>query len=179
MTTLTDTTPRVWIGCLECYNAGELVGDWFDAVNAGQVTTSALHHRPIRPGTHEELWCLDHENLPITGECSPQEAAELARLVDEVLEDERQALMAWVLTGDYVEDGDGLPSLDDFDECYCGAWSSFREYAEQLAADIGLLSGVPDEIARYFNWEAWTRDLRFECTALDAPEGGVYVFRTP
>ena len=23
--------PRVWIGCLACYNEGNLVGDWFDA----------------------------------------------------------------------------------------------------------------------------------------------------
>ena len=27
-------TPRVWTACLGCYNAGALVGDWFDAIDA-------------------------------------------------------------------------------------------------------------------------------------------------
>ena len=38
-TPTTDTTPRAWIGCLACYNEGRLVGDWYDAINAAEVTT--------------------------------------------------------------------------------------------------------------------------------------------
>ena len=30
---------------------------------------------------------------------------------------------------------------------------------------------------RYFNWDAWTRDLGFDYTAAPAPAGGVFVFR--
>lgn len=175
-TTITNTTPRVWIGCLQCYNEGKLVGDWYDAVDADEITTSALHGRKIQPKTHEELWVMDHENLPITGECSPHDAAELAGVMEEVPEGDRAALIAWVLSGDYVEDGDGLPSISDFEERYCGEWVSFREYAEQLGDDIGLLDDVPEEIARYFDWDAWTRDLMFDYTTEDAPTG-VYVFR--
>lgn len=67
MTATIDTTPRVWIGCLQCYNEGNLVGDWYSASEADKITTSKVHERVINPGTHEELWCLDHENLPITG----------------------------------------------------------------------------------------------------------------
>lgn len=37
-TTAISTTPRAWIGCLACYNEGRLVGDWFDAVTADEVT---------------------------------------------------------------------------------------------------------------------------------------------
>lgn len=35
MNTITaeDTTPRIWVGCLAHYNAGRLVGEWFDAVD--------------------------------------------------------------------------------------------------------------------------------------------------
>ena len=40
----TDTTPRVWIGCLACYNEGRLVGDWYDAITADEITT-ASHQR--------------------------------------------------------------------------------------------------------------------------------------
>ena len=81
-----------------------------------------------------------------------------------------------MLSGDYVEEDDGLPSVSDFEERYCGEWGSFREYAEQLADDIGLLNDVREEIARYFDWDAWARDLMFDYTTEDAP-AGVYVFR--
>lgn len=53
----------------------------------------------------------------------------------------------------------------------------FRDYAEDLADDIGLLNDAPEELARYFNWDAWTRDLAFDFTTSPAPGGGVFVFQ--
>ena len=32
----TTTEPAVWIGCLACYNAGRLTGDWYQATEADQ-----------------------------------------------------------------------------------------------------------------------------------------------
>ena len=29
--------PRVWIGCLACYNEGRLRGDWFSAAEAADI----------------------------------------------------------------------------------------------------------------------------------------------
>ena len=31
-------TPRVFIACLRCYNDGALIGHWFDAIDADEVT---------------------------------------------------------------------------------------------------------------------------------------------
>ena len=84
-------------------------------------------------------------------------------------------------SGAYVAEGRGdLPSISDFEERYCGAWGIFVEYAEQLADDIDLLADVPEEIARYFDRQAWSRDLEHDYTVVRAdarPDGGVYVFR--
>ena len=83
-------------------------------------------------------------------------------------------------SGDYVAEGtglDALPSISDFEERYQGTWESFDDYAENLADDIGLLADVPEEIAQYFDWSAWTRDLAFDYRVYDDPEGGVFVFR--
>ncbi|PBB08163.1 antirestriction protein [Kocuria sp. WRN011] len=174
-----DSTPRVWVGCLHCYNAGRLVGEWFDAVDADEVTLTDVHRGAggARGGC-EELWCFDHENLPVRGEMSPHEAAEWGGSLASVPEHQREALCAWVRSGDYVAEGTGdLPSIPDFEDRYCGEWESFREYAEELADGTGLLSGVPDDVARYFDWSAWTRDLAFDYTVEDAPGGGVFVFR--
>ena len=167
-TALTTTTDaRVWIGCLACYNSGRLTGQWYDAREAGEVTTDALHIDSgcLAPVSHDELWVMDHEGLPISGECSPAEAQEWAEVLDAVDEWQRDALLAWVRSGDYVAEGRGdLPSLPDFEERYAGEWDSFREYAENLADDIGMLADVPDELAAYFDWDAWTRDLAYDYT---------------
>ena len=63
--TTTDSTPRAWIGCLACYNNARLVGEWFAAETADEVTLADVHggaHR-VRPGC-EELWVMDRENIP-------------------------------------------------------------------------------------------------------------------
>ena len=174
----TDTAPRAWIGCLSCYNEGRLIGDWFDAATADEVTLADVHGAHSRADLHDELWCFDHENIPVRGELDPLTAAEWGRVYTEVGPEHWPPLCAWVESGNYIAEGNtDLPSISDFEERYCGRWDDFREYAEQLADDIGLLADVPEEIARYFDWSAWTRDLAFDYSTYDDPEGGVFVFR--
>ncbi|ALN15764.1 antirestriction protein ArdA [Acidipropionibacterium acidipropionici] len=174
----TDTTPRAWLGCLSCYNAGRLVGDWFDAVDADAVTSYDIHGAHSRADSHDELWVFDHENLPVSGELDTVTAASWGRCLAEVDEHLRPALCAWIRSGDYVAEGNSdLPSIGDFEERYCGEWDSFREYAESPVDDVGLLDGVPEEIANYFDWTSWTRDLAMDYSTYPNPDGGVYVFR--
>ena len=178
--TNTDTTPRAWIGCLACDNNARLVGEWFDAETADEVTLADVHggaHR-VHSGC-EELWVMDHENIPASGEMSPSEAAEWARVLLAVPEHQRDALCAWTASGSYVAKGTGdLPSVSDFEERFCGTWGSFRDYAETLAEEIGLIpQDAPEELVRYFNWVAWTRDLEYDYTVARADAISVYVFR--
>lgn len=181
MDTKIETTPRVYVACLSCYNAGRLVGGWQEAAEADAVSIYALHANNLtsaRPDC-EEMWCFDTCGLPLSRECSPTEAAEWGRMLAEVDEWQRDALLAWVRSGDYVMEGMGpMPSLPDFEEQYAGEWASFREYADSLADDLGMLVGIPDEVARYFDWDLWTRDLAYDYTTEPAPGGGVFVFRS-
>ena len=174
----TDTTPRAWIGCLSCYNEGRLIGEWFDAATADEVATYDVHGAHSRADLHDELWVFGHENIPVRGELDPLAAAEWGRVYTEVGPEHWPALCAWVESGDYVAEGTGdLPSISDFEERYQGHWDTFAEYAENLADDIDLLADVPEEIARYFDWQAWTRDLAMDYLTYYDPEGGVFVFR--
>lgn len=179
MTTTTEPAMRVWIGCLHCYNSGQLVGAWFNAIDADEVTLADVHRRA--GGSHtgcEELWCFDVDDMPVHREMSPAEAAEWGRVVEELDEHLRPALVAWVRSGSYVAEGAGyLPSTSAFEERYVGHWDAFDEYAHQLADDIGLLTDVHEEVVRYFDWESWTRDLAFDFTVEEAPGSGVFVFR--
>lgn len=177
-TTAISTTPRVWIGCLACYNAGRLVGDWYDAITADEITTYVIHGAHSRADSHDELWVMDHENIPVKGEMSPADAAAWGRAIAEVDEQFRLALIAWVESGDYVAEGNSdLPCIPDFMERYCGEWDSFNDYAEDLVESTGMLSEIPEEVARYFDHAAFARDIAFDYATYDAPNGGVFVFR--
>lgn len=126
--TNTDTTHRAWIGCLACYNNARLVGEWIEAETADEVTLADVHGgaRRVRSGC-DELWVMDHENIPALGEMSPSEAAEWARVLLSVLKHQRDALCDWTASGSYVAEGTGdLPSVPNFEERFCGTWGSFR-----------------------------------------------------
>lgn len=172
-----DWTPRVWVGCLACYNEGRLVGDWFDAVRAGEVTSYDIHGAHTRADLHDELWCFDIENIPVRREMSPAEAAEWGELLARVDDHMRAALDAWIRSGDYVAEGTGeLPSIGEFTDRYMGHYDSFRDYVESLAENTGLLNEIPEHLRTYFNWDSFTSDAKFDYTVCDADGGGVFVF---
>lgn len=179
--TTSDTAPRVWAACLCCYNSGRLIGRWVDCIDVADITMTMLHEGADGPYVGcEEVWCLDLDCLPVDHEMDLLEAAQWGRVFTEVGGEHWPALCAWVRSAAYVaEDNGEIPCVSDFEERYCGLWDSFREYAEQLADDIGLTNGWPEEAQRYFDWNAWTCDLQLEYTVVNAPAPayGVFIFR--
>lgn len=80
------TTLTVWIGCLECYNSGQLVGQWYDAITAKEVTVAQVH----REGGAAHL-VLD----------APSPDA--ARWVPEIADDEEQEQPYVIIGGGHEE----------------------------------------------------------------------------
>lgn len=172
MSTSTFTRPSVWIGCLACYNAGSLVGEWCDAEDAGYVTLDDLHGNPTH---HEELWCFDHEGFPAgTGEMSPSTASQWDKLFDKVGETLWPALLTWTENGGHTVDVNGLPDLPSFENAYLGEYTSFADFLTEPIEAMQI--GWPDEAIRYFDDEAYERDASYDYQVLDASGDGVYVF---
>lgn len=167
---------RVWVGCLACYNNGLLVGEWVDATEAGDKTSTEIHEALIADGKmgtidhygpdvavdeygpHEELWCFDHEGFGdlLTGECSPCEAQRIAESLDGVDGDELEAFASWYEGGyDDLED-----AVSDFREHWHGVWESERDFAydwvDQGCAGESLKAASE---SGYFDWDSYTRDL--------------------
>ena len=172
--------PRVWIGCLACYNEGRLRGDWFSAAEAADITPRQIHG--ARATSHEELWVFDHDNIPVDGEFAPMDATGWAEAYDELDSPEQwSALCAWVSSGSYVAQGDtDLPCVGDFEERYAGEWESFRDYAFQLAEDLALFDGLDDDhvAVRYFGWDSWISDMESDYTVVRTGHGSVFIFRS-
>lgn len=168
--------PQVWIGCLACYNAGRLVGEWVDAIEAGDKTPADIHgdednlHRlEIRDGgsPHEELWCMDHQDFKglLDGECSPMEAQRIAEVLAKLIEemggghedDELiEAYAGWLnYTGERADEA----HIDSFREDFGGIWESAVAYAQNWADEIG--AEVDDAIWPFdcIDWERAAREL--------------------
>lgn len=174
MSVVSVVRPRVWVGCLSCYNAGELVGSWVDAEDALSVTADRLHGSGFS-GPCEELWCFDVEGLPAgVGEIDPDEAASWGEMFEALGDAQWPALVAWAESESFVMCSDGLPSLPDFEERYRGCWPSFSEF---LAEEVDAMQrDWPEDAIRFFDADAYERDARPYYAVLDAAGGGVYVF---
>jgi antirestriction protein len=166
-----QTEMRAWVGCLACYNNGSLRGDWYDAETAGDVAPEALHGGET---DHEELWCMDFEGFPAgQEECSPCEAQELAEKLGAVKHPE--AFAAWVANGSgTIDDG------REFEDSYCGEYTSEEDYAQELADETGALKDGAQWPYSCIDWEAAARELF--CgdywSASVTGERRVYVFRS-
>ena len=189
---LTDT-PSAWVGCLSCYNSGRLFGKWLDGnacddlAAAGLATfenvAGYLAYRCVKC-FGDEFSVMDHQNFHglITGECSTSEAVKAADILEELEEDKREAFGAWVSNGS----GD-IESGSQFEEAYCGEWDNFRAYSDQYVEDTGMLTvhnkyyghdQIDDvsAIIRYFDYDAFSRDLEHDYWTHDTGRGSVLVF---
>lgn len=167
---------RVWIGCLACYNEGRLIGQWYDATEAGEVTTQDLHAnegivtdkagyvqgKEIY-GPHEELWCFDVE-APVkewAREMSPMEASKLAADFEEAtgaLDNcPWQAYLQWLAARGEQPSWDTASEAEDR---YHGEWTSFRDYADDWADQV--MNSDPEPEPKTWDLEGRARKERSE-----------------
>jgi antirestriction protein len=177
-------TPQVWVGCLACYNAGRLVGEWTDADIAGDLTTVEIHEHaallPIvvdgetvyvqedGPSPHEELWCFDYQGFPegaMSGECSPCEAQRIAEKLDELEEETGMPLGA--IAAYASEESISITDLDaeQLQEHYFGEYESKTDFAEQFTRDTApsqqFIDWLDEGVGSYIERErVWTGDFR-------------------
>jgi hypothetical protein len=176
---------RAWVGCLGCYNAGRLVGAWFDADDAPTSMEEFDHAGVFRPWVHfaevhEELWVFDHEGFGgvLAGECSPVQLRELAELIDEARDRgiPVQVVAHWVSDGNST--ADTREFLDGLQDAYCGHFDTGADYAQHLADEIG---SAPADTWPYncLDWERAWRELQYggDNYAISAADGGVLIFR--
>ena len=175
MATTNTVRPAVWIGCLACYNEGTLIGEWYDAEDAGDVTPEEIHDE--KPTLHEELWCFDVEGFPPnTGEMSPCEASKWGEIFTEIGKDEWGAYLAFTESGISGSEPVEQDAIEEFREYYRGTWGSFGDY---LADEIEVLQADwPETATRYFDQNAYERDAAFDYFISNTQDGNVYVFST-
>lgn len=181
-------TPRAWVGCLGCYNAGHLIGQWYDAIEAPENMeefNEELDGIKDEKGTpagvyvghyseqHEELWVFDHEGFQglLDGECSPSTAREKAELLEGLPEEYRAAFGVYVAAGYEPE---------TFLEAYQGVYTNEGDFAWHLLDETGDSKQIPEWALPHFDYDSYADELfsgDYWSTRTGAPHYGIYVFR--
>lgn len=165
-----ENAPRIYVGTYGQYNNGSLFGKWFDLSDYENLKDLLqdcfeFHRNEFDP----ELMFQDWENIPdfLISECSlHQNTFEYFEAISELDEDSAEAfeiycnyINSWPSNGYELED-----QLECFRENYRGYFGgpmkdAKLEYSYQYVDDTGMLSGVPAALERYFDYEAFARDL--------------------
>ena len=152
-----DGEPKVWLGSEGAYAAGDLVGDWYDARDAAEVTVDDLYrHQGLEPGPDagDEVAVFDHENLGVREPVSPQRAVELAETFDEVHGSHgEEGVTAYKALVD--DRGDEEISGAEFTNLYAGDYETESDYARSM-----IDSTVPDT-ATAEQLEGWRGYLNY------------------
>ena len=168
----TETTaPRIYVACLAAYNNGILHGRWIDATDADTIREAIQEMLKGSPSPGAEEWAIhDYEgfrSIRLSEWEDLDRVAELGALINE----HGQAFAAYAgnVGADYA-------TAEGFEEAYCGEWDSEQAYAENLFDEL-YAHDVPEHIAPYIDYEAFSRDLfNSDCYSVES-DSGVYVFR--
>lgn len=165
-----DNSPKIYVGTYGMYNNGSLFGKWFDLSTyedrkAFYQDCYEYHRNELDP----ELMFQDWENIPdfLISECSlDQKAFDFFQAIEEMDDDTAEAFEVYCSQIDYWPSNgkDITEQLDDFQASYQGYFGGTSgdatvEYAYQYVEDTGMLSNVPSNLERYFDYEAFARDL--------------------
>lgn len=168
--------PQVWVGCLACYNDGRLVGDWIDAIDADDIDQATVHQHPemrvyAAHPSHDELWCFDLDNMPMSGEIQPSAAVAWGEAYAELADDELwPAYLRWCL--DILDEVHTPPEISRFREVYRGEWDDFTDFGWKQYLALGVTDGMTDEQRRYFDVNSWIRDYENDFHVLPAYRAG-------
>ncbi len=150
---------RIYVACLASYNAGELHGKWIDAnQTADEIHAEISEMLKASREIGAEEWAVhDYEGF---GEISLSEWPDIGRVskIAGLIEDHGDAFSLWYNTQDAQHfETDELE--EKFLEQWQGAHDSKEAFADYLLDSTGQLKEMPELAQRYFDFEAYARDL--------------------
>lgn len=184
---------RIYVACLAAYNAGTLHGKWIDVEgkDADDIYDEVKEMLAASPEPGAEEWAIhDHEGL---GSVSEYDSFARIAAIAEKVEEHGPAFIAWL-----DNETRDIDDFDRFEDQYRGEWDSEKDYAMELASEIGLPHvetpihlyyrkgfsyeevqvNVVDEFASYIDWDSVTDNFfqHGSYYSVKTPDYNVWVF---
>ena len=153
---------KVFLTNLGKYNEGYLIGEWLELPASQQEIDETMAKIGINE-EYEEWFITDYEasfNIEIGEYSNLNELNEIAEQLDELEEDAQEAIQAMLLDGYTFNEALEKASNGDYIIYYdC---DDMIDVAMEIVEECGYLNDVPEKIAIYFDYEAFSRDLEIE-----------------
>ena len=154
----------IFLTSLHKYNCGILCGEWLK-LPIPQEELDAVIGRIGSEG--DEFFITDYEvlfgNLHISEYASIQELNELAEKIDGLADYDYEKLGAVLECESCMTIAEILEIIDELDSFDLLTEVDTDEALGEYYADVGcIFHGIPDSISRYFDFEAYGRDIRLE-----------------
>lgn len=156
------------------YNEGELIGEWITFPIDEEELEEVLERIGINE-EYEEYFFTDYENnLLGLGEYeSIEHINEIAEELEDIDEDDE--IIDAIL--EEFNEYEAIEILKDRDFIIYYDCNDMEDVAIEYAEQTGLLHGIPENIARYFDFEALGRDMDIEGHFIEFSNGYIQIIR--
>lgn len=157
---------KIYLTNLGKYNEGELVGEWVE-LPASQEELEKVFERIGINEEYEEYFITDYEcDLYEVGEYENiDKLNDIAERIKE-LDEGSKVVKALIQKLDYSLD-EAIDKVNSGDYMIYNGCENMTDVAYQVVEECGYLENVPDNVARYFDYESFGMELGI---------GGNYIF---
>lgn len=173
---------RGYVANLGRYNEGEIIGEWVtfpvdeDEWNE-TLERIGISDKPDENGRiYEEFFFADWDCGCDFGFGEYEDVDhinDIAESADNLNSYEEEALESMI---DYNFDPEeALDKIADYDVLFYFGCDNMEDVAYRVVEETGMLANVDDTIARYFDYEAYGRDLELEGTFIPTENGYIEI----
>nr|DAE54757.1 MAG TPA: antirestriction protein [Bacteriophage sp.] len=150
---------KIYLTNLGKYNEGELVGEWVE-LPASQEELEKVFERIGINEEYEEYFITDYEcDLYEVGEYENiDKLNDIAERIKELDEEGSKVVKALIQKLDYTLD-EAIDKVNSGDYMIYNDCENMTDVAYQVVEECGYLENVPDNVARYFDYESFGREL--------------------
>lgn len=166
-------TMKIYLTNLGKYNEGELVGEWVslpideEELNAVFDRIMICHDDKMY---YDEVGCPYEEYFITDYECDFYQIGEyedldsLNEMAEELesLDDDQEEIVKILMSEYGYSLEDAAEKVNNGDYIIYSDCDDMTDVAYQVVEECGYLSNVPETVARYFDYEAFGRDLGLE-----------------
>lgn len=162
---------KIYLTNLGKYNEGKLVGEWVE-LPVSQDELKEVFKRIGINEQYEEYFITDYEcDFYEVGEYENLDTLnEIAEKLNELEEEESTVAKALMSECGYTLD-EAIEKVNNGDYRIYSECNDMTDVAYEVVEGCGYLNNVPENVARYFDYEAFGRDLGIEGTFIFLDNG--------
>lgn len=164
---------NIYLTNLGKYNEGELIGEWVE-LPVSQEELQKVFERIGINEEYKEYFITDYEcDFYEVGEYESLDTLnEIAERIEELGEEESEVVKVLMSELGYTLN-EAIDKVNSGDYRIYSDCDDMTDIAYQVVEECGYLNNVPDNAARYFDYESFGRDLGIEGTYIFTDDNNV------